>query len=115
VLISPAALRVYVAGPYSRPDPITNIHAAIKAADVLWAAGFAPVLPHLSGFWDVVSPHPYEEWLALDLAIMLGCNAVYRMPGESSGADKEVAFAQQRGIPIFKCLESLKSWADGRD
>jgi len=98
---------VYVAGPYSRPVPNHNVKRAIEAADKLLAAGFVPYLPHLTHLWDTVSPHDYEEWLALDLAWIERCDALLRLPGESSGADREVGHAKALGLPVFGQLEGL--------
>ncbi|WP_292769534.1 DUF4406 domain-containing protein [Microbacterium sp. UBA3486] len=35
------------------------------------------------------------------------CDAVLRLPGESSGADKDVEIAQQRGLPVYRSLEEI--------
>ena len=91
---------VYIAGPYSKPDPVENMHRAIKIADGLLDV-CVPFIPHLTGTWHMVSPKPYPEWLALDLAYLERCDAVYRFPGESSGADGEVEEAKRLGIPVF--------------
>lgn len=90
---------VYLAGPYSKPDPVENMHRAVKLADRLLDV-CVPVVPHLTGLWHLVSPKPYETWLELDVALMLRCDVVFRFPGESSGADGEVALALERGIPV---------------
>lgn len=99
--------RIYIAGPYSRPDPIQNTHRAIVYANKLWDAGYVPFIPHLTAFWHLVTPRPYEQWLEVDLEWLHACDAVYRFPGESSGADAEVAAARRANIPVFLDLESL--------
>lgn len=106
-------IRVYVAGPYSKGDVAVNVRKAICAADELWAAGFAPYLPHLTHFWHILVPHPYEEWLDLDNQFIPVCDALFRMPGESSGADKEVALARSLGIPVFCTKEDLQRYEIG--
>jgi hypothetical protein len=93
-------MRVYIAGPYSS-DPVAGIRAAVAAADELLAAGHTPHIPHLTHLWHLISPHPYEDWLALDLKWLEACGALVRLPGESAGADKEVGEAAALGIPIF--------------
>lgn len=100
---------VYLAGPYSKPDPVENMHRAIKIADGLLDV-CVPFIPHLTGTWHMVSPKPYPEWLALDLAYLARCDAVYRFDGESSGADGEVNHALELGIPIFHSEASLREW-----
>jgi NAD-dependent oxidoreductase involved in siderophore biosynthesis len=31
-----------------------------------------------------------------------------RIPGQSAGADKEAAFAEENGIPVYHSIEELK-------
>lgn len=35
------------------------------------------------------------------------CDAVLRLPGESAGADQDVAIARQRGLPVYYRLEDV--------
>lgn len=35
------------------------------------------------------------------------CDAVLRLPGESTGADQDVAIATRRGIPIYQDVEEI--------
>ena len=93
-------LRIYVAGPYSGKE-ITNMGQAIRAADQLMNLGFSPYVPHYTGIHDLVCPRPYEFWLQHDFDWIPLCDALYRMPGKSSGADGEVAFCIERHIPVF--------------
>lgn len=99
--------RVYVSGPYSKPDPCENTNRAIMAGNALVDAGFAPFIPHLSHFWHTVSPRPYGDWMRIDLAFVLVCNAFLRLPGDSPGADIEEAIAKSRGIPIYYSIAEL--------
>lgn len=103
--------KVYVAAPYTRPDPCVNTRAAILAGDQLWAAGFIPFVPHLTHLWHTVSPHDYSDWLAYDLHWLRVCDAVLRLPGESSGADAEVAEAHRLRIPVFEDVAAVVAWA----
>lgn len=104
-----AANLVYVAGPYTTPDPCENTHLAIAAAnrisDVCW-----PLIPHLSHFWHTMTPRPYTFWTALDFVLLERCDALLRLPGESPGADAEVEFAETYGIPVFHDEEALREW-----
>ena len=104
-------MRVYIAGPYSKGDVMMNIREAIFAADWVWAAGHFPFLPHLTGFWQAISPHPYEKWLALDFEWIAACHALIRLPGDSSGADREVAEANRLAIPVFFGVPEFITWA----
>lgn len=106
---------VYVAGPYSS-DPVMGIRAAIQAANEIWAAGGAPYVPHLTHFWHCISPKPYGEWLELDLIWLSRCEVLVRLPGISSGADKEVLNALRAGIPVYHnllaCLACIRRCTD---
>lgn len=105
---------VYVAGPYTRPDPVENMHRACKEGDAVLEAGGVPYIPHLSGTYHMISPKPYEFWLAYDLVALARCDAVYRFPGESSGADKEVVFSEEHNIPVFFDIGLLRAWIQAR-
>jgi nucleoside 2-deoxyribosyltransferase len=108
---SPAVAKplVYLAGPYTLPDPVENIHNAVKLADRLLDV-CVPVIPHLSGTWHMISPKPYETWLELDLAVMARCDIVFRFGGASSGADAEVVAAQAAGQPVVYTETQLREW-----
>ena len=105
---------VYVAGPFSKGDVMLNIRAAMNTTRTLIDRGFVVFCPHLSGFQHLVDPRSYDEWLAYDLKVILCCDAVYRMPGESPGADKEVVFAVSHGIPVYSSLETLYAGTDAQ-
>ena len=69
----------------------------------------AVYLPHLWHFFATTVEHGVtrEQWIAQDLAWIEVCEAVVRLPGESAGADREVVFARQRGIPVWSLEEVL--------
>ena len=94
-------MRIYVSGPYTKPDPVENTHKAIQVGNRLRDAGHFPFIPHLTLLWHSVTPKPYDFWMEYDFEWVKACDAVLRMPGESSGADREVALAEQLGIPVF--------------
>lgn len=93
-------VRIYIAGPYTRGDIAENLRRAVAMADVVLAAGHVPFVPHLTHLWHLISPKPYETWLQLDLAWLDQCQVLIRLPGESHGADAEVAYAKEHGIPV---------------
>lgn len=111
---------VYVAGPYSKPDPVANTHRMVKIADALLDAGFVPVVPHLSLAWHLISPKSYQTWIAYDRQLLLRCDAVLRIPGHSAGATAEVEFALERHIPVIEprsmspcdCVAAVAAWFD---
>jgi Domain of unknown function (DUF4406) len=99
--------RIYVAGPYTNGDVAINVRKAYEAANRLADLGFAPFVPHGTHFWHMLFPRPYEFWLDLDSQFLPCCQAVLRLPGPSSGADKEVDFARGLGIPVFTEIDKL--------
>lgn len=101
--------KIYVAGPYTKGDVAVNVHSAFQAANDLADLGFAPYVPHATHFWHLMFPRPYEFWLQLDNEFLPHCDAVLRIPGESNGADKEVALAERLGIPVFHDIEQVNA------
>lgn len=102
---------VYVAGPYTHPDPVENTHKACEVASAIMDTGLAAVLlPHPALVWHLVTPRPLDFWYELDLAHLARCDAVFRFEGASTGADAEVAFAVERGIPVFTEGARLIAW-----
>ena len=100
---------VYVSGPYTG-DVVNNIRNAIIAGNELWKEGFFPYVPHVTDLWRVVSRNPYEfyaSWIEFDLQPLLKCEAVLRIPGISSGADKEERLALEHGIVVFHDIGTL--------
>lgn len=93
--------RVYVAGPYTKPNANLNTKRAIEVGHKLALNGFAPFIPHLSHFWDILHPMPYEFWTEYDLQFLPACDFLVRIPGESSGADREAAYATHLEMPVF--------------
>jgi len=105
-------ITVYVAGPYTRPDPVENTHNTIKIADKLCELGYVPFIPHLTMLWHAVSPKAYQFWLDYDMHWLRKCDVLLRRPGDSSGADKEVVEAMLRGIPVVYSIDELESKRD---
>jgi hypothetical protein len=102
---------VYVAGPLTK-DPMAGARNALRAGTQLRDAGLGLIVmvPHLSIFWELLHPAPYETWMAQDFAWIEKCDALLRLPGESKGTGREVMFARERGIPVFVTVEEL-IWA----
>lgn len=105
-------LRVYIAGPLTIGPRPENIHNAVMAASKIREAGCMPFIPHLFELWDMIDPHHYEFWMEMDFAWIDVCHILVRLPGESSGADREVSYAQNRGIAVFFGLASFLSWCE---
>src|SRR5947207_11029921 len=106
---------VHIAGPYTQPDPGANTHAVIALASELIDEGLVtPFVPHLTLLWHAVRPRPLDFWYAYDVALLQRCDALFRIPGESSGADMEVEFALKNGISVFTERGDLTAWASAR-
>ena len=103
---------VYVAGPYTRPDPVENTNKTIQLASELIEEGLVtPLIPHLTLLWHLVIPKPLEFWYEYDIALLARCDALYRLEGESTGADREVEFARANSIPVLTERRALTEWA----
>jgi hypothetical protein len=98
---------IYIASPYTKGDVAVNVRRNIEAADQVRAMGFIPFAPLLTHFWHLLIPHEFEFWCEYDLAWLERCDAIVRLSGESSGADKEVARARELGLPVFSSVEEL--------
>jgi hypothetical protein len=99
--------KVYIASSYSHGAPLTNVRRQIDTGEELINAGFYPYLPLLSHYQDIVYYHDYETWMRLTGAWLSVCNDILRLPGESKGADREVALARELGIPVFYSIGEL--------
>lgn len=109
--------RTYIAGPISKGDLTHNIEQATAAYVRLMKEGYAPFCPHLTVYLGgpARAPQPeilpngtkHEDWYDSDLPWVAVADAVLRLPGESVGADKEVALAKELGIPVYESIEEL--------
>jgi hypothetical protein len=110
-------MKIYVAGPYGRRsgysvDLLTrNVLIATEIARDLVGMGHSPFVPHLYHWVHLASNEelPEDRWLAICLEWVPQCDAVFRMMGESVGADNEVALAKSLGIPVYYNLKEVPS------
>lgn len=102
--------KVYIASPYWDDDHFVryeNVKRQMHIADKLLAEGFLPFWP-LHYFFIEQHHHREEvEWLAISLQWMRSMDALVRLDGDSKGADREVAFAQDINIPVFFGVDDL--------
>ena len=104
---------VYIAGPMTNGTGncfnMKKVHEAIDTFFKLIEAGYAPHCPHLTVFCEFMEPHriSYESWLDLDMTYVAASDVVFRITGDSSGADREVAYAVSLGIPVVYTLGEL--------
>ena len=107
--------RVYISGPITKGDRNHNYFQSVDVQRKLMLAGFAPLNPMatmtLPFAWE--PDFPWQLWLDCDFPWIEVCEAVLRIPGYSVGADAELAFAQERGIPVFYAMEDLIEWRKG--
>jgi len=99
--------KVYIAGPYTDGDVAINVRRAFEVANELADNGFVPLVPHYTHFWHMLFPRPYEFWLNLGHEYLKSCDCVFRIEGNSKGADEEEEFARALGIPVFYCIKEL--------
>lgn len=109
-------IRVYVAGPIGANDEgrAARIEAAGAAGIQLLLKGFAPFVPHL---WAAANLNAdgvasYEQWMDYDFAWLRQCQMVLRIPGDSPGADREVAEAQRLGLPVVYTVLHAEVYRD---
>lgn len=98
---------VYIAGPYSAGDPVENTRRAMDVWHNLYSLGLTPICPHWSMQQHMVTHLTWDEWLDYDERLIDRCDALYRMPGVSRGADREVAYAQTIGVPVFDSVATM--------
>jgi hypothetical protein len=114
---------VYIAGPISRGDLKANVRQACEAGIRLLKAGVPVHVPHLTCFMGQVYDGPgaipevlprgtvIEDWYGMSLVEVRKCDAVLRLPGESTGSDMEVEEAERLGLPVFHTVEDVLDWA----
>jgi len=102
--------KIYIASPYTLGGQAENVRRQIDAGNVLMDFGYAPYIPLLFHFQELVHPRPESEMLALELEYLKVCDAVFRIiPRDknnnviiSRGADLEEQTADDLLIPVFK-------------
>lgn len=100
-------MKVYVAGPITIGDQIQNCRNAIEAGDKLLLRGHTPFVPHVTLLWHFAFPHSWETWMKWDSEWLKVCDAVLRIPGESTGADREVEMALELSIPVYYNIDDI--------
>lgn len=102
---------VYIAGPISRGCQFTNVRKGCELWHQLWTLGIDAYCPHWSAQQQFHTELGHAEWLAYDTQVILPrCDALFRMPGESSGADIEVEWMKEHGKPVFYEISKLAEW-----
>ena len=107
-------MKVYIAGPYTKGDVALNVRNAITAGQKVFKAGHFPYIPHMTHFWHMIFPGPYQQWIDIDLEWLPTCDVLIRLPGESSGADNEVKYAFEKKIRVFYGLHRFMNFIGGK-
>jgi hypothetical protein len=119
--VQTTSLMILIAGPYrsgTGDDPAkmaANLARLEEAAWPLFAAGHVPMigewvaLPVLSSAGAAGPLDPLAEQVMYPTAqrLLQRCDGVLRLPGESTGADQDVAIARERGIPVWFRIEDV--------
>lgn len=110
---------VYIAGPYTGPQPRPDDYLAIdrnianarEAAAELARCGIRFFCPHLhSAHFEAITPQvPPEFWYELDIHFLKACDVLLLLPGwqSSKGTMQELAIAQSRDMPTYENISDL--------
>lgn len=113
-------LLILIAGPYAsgtNGDPelkAQNLRRLEEAAWPIFQAGHVPMI----GEWVALpvlssagagpdDPLASEVMYPTAERLLQHCDAVLRLPGESRGADQDVAIATERGLPVYFHLDEI--------
>ena len=111
---------ILIAGPYrsgTNGDPqamAANLARLEEAAWPVFAAGHLPVI----GEWIALPvlhsagagpTDPVADQVLYPTAerLLARCDAVLRLPGDSIGADQDVAVARSRGLPVYHDIAQI--------
>jgi hypothetical protein len=114
-------MMILIAGPYRSG---TNDDASLMAENLarleaaawpIFAAGHVPMigewvaLPVLrsAGEPDPAGPLAARVMYPTAQRLLEHCDAVLRLPGESTGADQDVAIAEERGLPVYYGIDEI--------
>lgn len=102
--------RLYLSGPITLGSRTENLSRSVNTARGMMAHGFAVLNPILSICDPDAFTVPHREWIENDLPWVAVADVVFRMPGESIGADEETRFAELKGIPVITSWHELMAW-----
>ena len=111
---------ILIAGPYASGtggDPALmarNLKRLEEAAWPIFRAGHIPMI----GEWVALpvlesagagpsDPLAAEVMYPTAERLLQHCDGVLRLPGESTGADQDVAIAHERGLPVYYELDEI--------
>ncbi|TPW70314.1 DUF4406 domain-containing protein [Schumannella sp. 10F1B-5-1] len=116
---------ILIAGPYSSGTGgdesliAQNLARLEKAAWPIFLAGHVPMIGEWAAL-PILASASANGVAAADAGALAGqvmyptaarllqhCDAVLRLPGESRGADQDVAIARERGLPVYFALDHI--------
>jgi hypothetical protein len=120
-------LIILIAGPYrsgTNDDPALiakNLDRLESYALPIYKAGHIPMigewvaLPIMKQAGSISLADPIAEQYLYPVASRLidRCDAVFRIAGQSKGADEDVRLAYQRGLPVYHRVEEIPVRAAG--
>jgi hypothetical protein len=115
------SLMILIAGPYrsgtnDEPDRLAANLATLESVSwPIFQAGHVPMigewvaLPVMRAGGSAGVGDPISEEVLYPTAVRLlqHCDAVFRLPGNSTGADQDVRVATERGLPVYYRLEDI--------
>jgi len=106
--------RVYIAGPFSSPNPqqmAAHVLTAQAAAVALAQIGVAPYCPHaaLGYAYGLISEDVARQ---INESYLRDSDAMLLLPGwgNSKGTRDELALVRQLGIPKFRSVHEVAEW-----
>ena len=99
--------RIYLAGPITLGDYFDNLGQAVRKQGELMELGFTVHNPMLTMMLPYNRAFTWETWLECCLPWVEQSDILYRLPGASKGAAREVAHAKRHGITVVLTTESL--------
>lgn len=111
--------RIYIAGKYNDKDIVSclaNIRRGIEMGAYLMQQGDAVYCPFLDYQFALTSQGSFltkEQFQANSMAWVEVSDALLILPGweTSGGTKREIARAEDLGIPVFYDLEGLREWS----
>ena len=108
-------MRIYVAGPYSAPteqEREANANRAIDAGIAIAEKGYTPFIPHMNHMWAIRGEmkgieYPWEFWIDWCLEWLSLCDGILFL-GASPGANVELKYAKEAGMPIYYSVDEIK-------
>jgi nucleoside 2-deoxyribosyltransferase len=110
---------IYVAGKYTGKDFDEiegHIQAARSFAVEIWRRGHVAICPHLNTYhFEQNLNLTQEDYYERDFMILQRCDGLFAMPNwkDSRGAQMEVQFAHEQGIPVYFDLDDIRSCDNG--